>query len=68
MGFSSPKVEVVPQKAAPQIDNDTVRQAGDAEAARQAKRRDMSDTIRTGAIARKRAGGLAAAYRQSVGG
>lgn len=70
MGFMKapePKVNVVQPKPAPTMDDDAVRQAGDSEARRQMARRDTADTILTNPLG-QRAGGLAGAYRQTVGG
>ncbi|ETW10888.1 hypothetical protein ATO8_19864 [Roseivivax marinus] len=65
--FSKPKINVNEQKPAPTMDDDAVRKAGDAEARRQAARRDTADTILTTPLT-KRSGGLAAAYRKTIGG
>ncbi|WP_417244345.1 hypothetical protein [Celeribacter sp.] len=70
MGFlkaPEPKIKVVEPTPAPTVDADVVRQAGDNEARRQMARRDTADTILTNPLG-QRAGGLAAAYRTTVGG
>jgi len=70
MGFLAPKpkINVVEQKAPPTVDDDAVREAGETEARLQAARRSSTDTVLTAGTTKRRSGGLAAAYREKIGG
>lgn len=69
MGFLAPKpkLNVIDQKPAPTLDDDAVQKAGEYAARRAAARRDTADTILTKPQTAA-SGGLATAYRQTVGG